>query len=356
MLYRPLHRIASPVRADKGPRTSMAVFFQLVLATAMTLGVNDRVPAQSVPPPGGGVSSSPTQSASPPTQTAPSSSHTTISSIELIDRLGKVETTLKEMKPDRFQTTIIPLLSVVLGGLIVGVGNYWVQKRRLSHETEAQKTRIAAERDLAREKAVLEAARALRDWRTKQLEQLYGPLRALLGHSKGVYDQMCLQLQKREGTSKYRHITDEKSTSGQSFQIYDSGSWGSFRLLDRLPSVYKQELGVVQLIDEILSIGAQIVDTIRKNAGLALPEQEELSKTFSEYLAHYAVMKELYESAKQGRPTQEYTVGYYPRQMNKLVDKGFEIVIHDISKWDTEISGRAAQVFRDSGKGNNATT
>lgn len=360
---RPRAALVSSVRFGKWREAKRSFPLRLLLAyAALALGVANGVAAQptlSTPAATGGFPATSAASASPTSQSKPPSPPLAITSAELdaqtavlIARFEDLKTTLKETKPGWFQTTIVPLLSVIVGGLIVWVGNYWTQNARLTHETGAQETRIAAERDLAHEKAVLEAARALRDWRTKQLEQLYGPLRALLGHSKGVYDQMCRQLAEREGKSKYQFGEAKNSTSEQSFEINIGGCWKDFRLLDQLPHVYQKGLGVDGLIDVIFDIGSQLVDTIKNHAGLALPEQEDLAKTFSEYLAHYAVLKELRESVSKGRPIQPYTVGYYPRTMNKLVDEGFAKVISDIARWDNDISKLAVDVLRDIRKDN----
>lgn len=98
-----------------------------------------------------------------------------------------------------------------------------------------------------------------------------------------------------------------------------------------------------------------MVDTIKRHAGLALPEQVCLPETFSEYLAHYAILKELHESVSEGRPAQNYTVGYYPRHLNKLVDAGFKQVTDDIREWDNQFIKIAANAFVEIGKDSSGT-
>ncbi|MEQ9450488.1 MAG: hypothetical protein RJQ07_02790 [Pseudomonadales bacterium] len=209
--------------------------------------------------------------------------------------------------------------------------------------------KVKHDEQVARHSLIIEAQRELIQIQIKRRERLYGPLKTLLQQSKGIYDQMCQQL-RSHSPERYKWEEDEESTSGMSFRTYKNGQWEIFRLLNQLPEICENEPHVLPLVNEILLIGRQIVATIRESSGLVLAEQPELSETMSNYLSHFIVLNEVWESVqKPSRNNLEYAVGVYPRALNKQVDEGYDILTKKINEWDQRIAHEASNFFKTTG-------
>lgn len=233
-----------------------------------------------------------------------------------------------------------PLVSGLVAVLITALVTWKVATRRMRHEQK-----------LAVHNFILEARSQVIEAKRKRHELLYSRLKALLAQSKALYDHMCTQLHDKDDNAKYEWIDDENSTSGRSFQIcLGDDEWKSFRLLTAFPLIYKNDKHVIPLVDEIIAIGEELSKTIRKYAGMVSPSEDELTITLGEYLSHFTVMKGVWESVKNKDEPLEHTEGFYPRRLNKLVDKGYTTISEEIESWEEEIDSLSSKIIENLSK------
>ena len=301
--------------------------------------------------------------------------NTPASSLEIKDvnlRLTNIDNAILDLKHSTLWTTlnpaIIAALSGLLGVLIGGIINNRMQRSRLSQEAAiandaAERERSLAEaqgvreRDLAQKQAKLQIGSAVVEWELKQLHLLYGPVRALLGQSFGLYRQMNKVLEQTD-KKRFRFVKSSQpsghtSEDGDEFQIFTpSQQWERFRTVMHIDLVYGKGYGVETYFDEIVSIGGRVVEIIEQNAGYARPEEAELMNVFAKYLAHFAVLKHLHDNAKRAlyaahqevqsgdvaTPDESLKVdlsAVFPVELHTLIAAGFDAIARDIGHWRT---------------------
>lgn len=172
------------------------------------------------------------------------------------------------------------------------------------------------------------------EWQLQQLSELYGPIRALLGQSNVLYRQMNRALVSAD-SARFQLVPGE-DFDGQEFQIHLDGVWMRFRTVKHLAEVYNKDYGVEPYFNDVIEVGARMVDVIREKAGFARPEDDELVQVMGSYLAHYLVLKRLHDRAKTGdklhlNAADEHAT--FPNQIQKLVDNGFKAINHQVMEW-----------------------
>jgi hypothetical protein len=228
----------------------------------------------------------------------------TIRESDVDSRLADIEKALKDVKRPSMLSTILPAIiaaiAAIVGVFMGGFVNDRLQRARLAQEEKVanakadQETRLAEakakqERELSEKQAKLQIGNAVVEWQLKQLYLLYGPVRALLGQSFGLYRQMNTVLQhadsKRFRFIKVPEARGQNAEYGEEFQIRTPPQeWERFRTVMHIDQVYGRGFGVETYFDEIVSIGARIVTIIEQNAGYARPEEEQLMNVFAKYL------------------------------------------------------------------------
>jgi hypothetical protein len=286
-------------------------------------------------------------------------------------RLAEIEQAIRDLKRSSTLSTLLPAIIAALaavGGLFIGgFVNDRLQRARLAqeekvanakadHESVLAEAKAKQERELAERQAKLQIGNAVVEWQLKQLYLLYGPVRALLGQSFGLYRQMNKVLESAD-SSRFRFIKvpdarGQNAEYGEEFQIRTSSQkWERFRTVMHIDQVYGQGYGVETYFDEIVSIGARIVTIIEQNAGYARPEEEQLMNVFAKYLAHFAVLKHLQGVAKAalakarlrstGSMTEEDSIeqlkvdvsAVFPVELHDLINEGFKAITKDIEQW-----------------------
>ncbi len=252
--------------------------------------------------------------------------------------------------------SIMPALFGLFGVFLGGVINVFMADRsannakRLADDAASHTKKLAdakamQERELAENRAKLEIGNSFVQWELKQLSELYGPLRALLGQSNAMYRQMNEALAIADKT-RFRLTGGSEDFDKQEFQIRLPGSeWTHFRTVMHIREVYGKGYGVEEYFDVVVAIGGRMVKIIEENAGYARPEQTELLAVFGKYLAHYSVLKRLHSDmqapADAGGNQQRGTVGsmkvhesaVFPREIKRLVDEGFEAINKELLEW-----------------------
>ncbi len=199
---------------------------------------------------------------------------------------------------------------------------------------------IRHQRTLNREQVQAEVANSYVEWQLKQLSELYGPLRALLGQSNAMYRQMnralaaavpdIFRLEKRQGADFDNEI----------FEIRKDGEWTRFRTVKHIGEVYNRGYGVEPYFDDVVETGARMAELIREKAGYARADDkdddEDLMDVMGKYLAHYAVLTRLHKQVQSGYERKANTAdehATFPIKMQKLVDEGFNAINREVMEW-----------------------
>jgi hypothetical protein len=238
-----------------------------------------------------------------------------------------------------WDTPLLGLLGVLVGGGVTFLSTFVVQDRRLKQEKE-----------LANGKAQHDIGAAAVEWKLKQLSQLYGPVRALIGQSLALYRQMNAALVARD-TTRFRLVESNSPRDGREFQIaLTPGDWTRFRTVLHIDQVYGHDFGVDAYFDEIVKIGGRIVGIIEGNAGYARPEEAGLMEVYAKYLAHFAVLQTVHRTARlrvrAARSSATSTAGtgvgraivvdqaaVFPDELQTMVERGFTALAEDVAVW-----------------------
>lgn len=289
----------------------------------------------------------------------------TLRNSDVDSRLTEIETAVKGLKRSSMLSTLLPAIiaatAAIVGVFFGGFVNDRLQRVRLlqeekvastkaEHESRLAEAKAKQERELAEKQSKVQIGNAVVEWQLKQLYLLYGPVRALLGQSFGLYRQMNTVLQHADSNRfRFIKVTDARGQNaehGEEFQIRTAAQeWERFRTVMHIDQVYGQRFGVETYFDEIVSIGARIVTIIEQNAGYARPEEEQLMNVFAKYLAHFAVLKHLHGIAKtqlgnksqaKDSTTEQLTVdvsAVFPVELHDLINQGFKAITKDIEQW-----------------------
>src|SRR5262249_26773953 len=125
--------------------------------------------------------------------------------------LSQVEKEIADLKGSSFAATLAPALIAALAGL-GGVLLGGIINQRLQTKSAQQ------ERELSEKQAKLQIGNAVIEWQLKQLSLLYGPVRALLGQSFGLYRQMNTVLEAAD-SKQFRFTNVDGGLDERQFQI-----------------------------------------------------------------------------------------------------------------------------------------
>lgn len=250
-------------------------------------------------------------------------------------RLGAVEGAITKSSEradnDRTRTSVFALLTVLASGILSIIGGIWVQSFVMRHQREINK-----------EQAQAEVSNSYVEWQLKQLSELYGPLRALLGQSNAMYRQMNRALE--AAAPDVFRLKQEVGADfdNEVFEIFQNGQWTRFRTVKHLGDVYGKNYGVEPYFDDVVDVGARMASLIRDKAGYVQPNDKGLIEVMGSYLAHYAVLSRLHKRAKDGAPLQINIAdekATFPISIQELVTEGFVNINNEVLNWKR--NGRA---------------
>lgn len=298
-----------------------------------------------------------------PAPPAPAANPGSISAAVVESHLATIDATLQKIaaKPDK--SAWISATGAFLGVLLGAIVTFVTQTRLLLHqqsqaERAAEQARqladakAAQERELASRRAALEIGNSFVQWQLKQLSELYGPLHALLGQSNALYTHMNRVLVARDPAQfRFANSIPANTPPRPSMEIYYQGRWVVFRTLLHIDKVYGQGHGVEDYFSEIVATGDRMVKIINEKAGYIRPDQNELPEVFGRYLAHYSVLKRLYDhirarsetlpretddiwsSGSQRPPIAVIEAAVFPREIDGLVTAGFIAIREELNAW-----------------------
>jgi hypothetical protein len=276
---------------------------------------------------------------------------------EIAARLDKIDAAVERSAEKQKKTDYVPaVLSLLgtLGGIMIGaVVTFLTQTRLFSNQQkvadqaakqarELADQRALHERELASNRAKLEIGNSLVQWQLKQLSELYGPLRALLGQSLALYRHMNMVLA-RSDVNRFRLRRDVRNSGAdqQVFEIFLSAQWVRFRTILHIGNVYGCGYGIESYFDGVVACGARMVKVIEEKAGYIRPEQGELGSVFGQYLAHYSVLEKLHAYVKAKRedqpeeplPMAVVESAVFPTEIDMLIDSGFQAIRAELEIW-----------------------
>lgn len=221
------------------------------------------------------------------------------------------------------RTSRYSLYTVICTALLTATFSLLAQLLLMRHQRQINRTDSEAK-----------VANSYIEWQLKQLAELYGPVRALLGQSNVLYRQMNRALV--SANPQVFRIEPGCDFDGNEFQICIDGEWTRFRTVKHLSEVYNKGYGVEPYFDDVVDVGARLADVIREKAGFASQEDNELIKVMGEYLGHYLVLKRLHERAKEGKQVHANSadeLAVFPADLQTLVDNGFRSINTHIMTW-----------------------
>lgn len=271
--------------------------------------------------------------ASPIQQEPPPPNHA-----DVLVRLATIEAAIQEVAkqtpaPPDYTPALMSLGGTLFGVLVGGVISIWSQRREIAHQQA-----------LAERRARLEIANSFVQWQLKQLSELYGPLHALLRQSHALYRHMN-KILIHSDNSKFQ-LRDEPGSHDfdkQVFEIMVDGQWTTFRTIMHIGDVYGRNYGIEKYFDEVIAIGARIVQIIREKAGYTRPEQADLIALFGKYLAHYSVLQGVHakmvgSKSESVLPMEVEESAVFPREIQGMVDIGYNAIILELNEWRTKAS------------------
>lgn len=193
---------------------------------------------------------------------------------------------------------------------------------------------IRHQRKMSSNAAQNDVAKSYVDWQLKQLAELYGPLRALLGQSNEIYRVMNKALVSAD--SKRFRLIDGDDFDKKIFQINVDGEWMRFRTVQHLTEVYHKGYGVEPYFDNVIAVGGRMADLIGEKAGYVRAEDTDLLTYLSQYLAHYLVLSRLHEQAKRGETiviNDADRAATFPNLIQGLVICGYKEINELVMKW-----------------------
>lgn len=195
------------------------------------------------------------------------------------------------------------------------------------------------QRKLNAQDAGAQVANAYVEWQLKQLSELYGPLRALLGQSNEIYRQMNRALIAKEST-RFRLIEGDDFDK-QEFQIRIDQDWTRFRTVQHLNEVYNKQFGVEPYFDDVIQVGKRMATLISNKAGYARSEDSELISEMGKYLGHYNVLKRMHKIAKTSVQVAINAAdrdATFPNKIQHLVNEGFTAINGQVMDWRKAIA------------------
>lgn len=228
---------------------------------------------------------------------------------------------LKQSSFEKFIPALFGLLGILAGGLI----NFFLHRNQLMHG-KAERT----------EKFSFEVRQKIFEYRSKQINEFYGPLLVLLAQSKELstqlYDQLSVFAPKRY---QYRTNILEQPPK-KTLYVNNPARPIPFRLIEELPNLGVLAEASLPQVAVIIEVGNLLSELINKTSGLANPKNLKLSSCLGTYLAHLSALKDAYAQAKSPERyhfVRRYTA-VFPREIYTLAKADYDAIIEEIAAWE----------------------
>lgn len=243
---------------------------------------------------------------------------------------------LVAMRPSIWDKAL-PATAAIVGALSASLAAFLLQRSRLRFDRES-----------AFHKAGVEAISAIKSFRSRQLNEFYTPLQALLKQSHVLRDELYRRLKAAPPPGiSIEMRPDEKAFSGWSLYIkFPNEDFKPFRLIDEMDFIQQQCPHLVSNVVAIVSVNEHIANLLLNKIGLVRTENTELSGVLGQFLAHKSILEEVVSAPRHGRP-EVAPLGYttaFPRSLNSLVAADCEWLRKDLADWERQATAWMAQV------------
>lgn len=236
----------------------------------------------------------------------------------------------------------LPAFFGLIGALLGSVVAFAMQRQRLRFDRRA-----------ARQAAGIKEVSEIKQFRSRQLNEFYAPIQALLKQGLVVRNELYGRLLAKEVEgATFSKIPDQIAAQGWSLGIQHVGNeCKPFRLIDEmsfLQHAYPQLMGNV---GETVRINSLIVKLVHEKVGLVLHENAELSQQLGIFLAHQSVLEDVYKSVTTQGTALALTPGYtttFPRDLQRLVQVDCDKLRNELKDWQIEVSQWMKEMAKDS--------
>jgi hypothetical protein len=151
-----------------------------------------------------------------------------------------------------------------------------------------------------------ETEKELLEFKTQQLNELYGPLLLLLDQSKRLHDRLVQEVNTRP-------------TGAEEKKDLEANNW---RLLDHMTECMADEKSLrARIVQEIVDIGTKMEQLLITKGGLI--HGKEPKKSFNDYLLHYRMLVMSHTRKENIAKKQE---DYFPRQFPTDVRSAYDAI------------------------------
>ena len=179
----------------------------------------------------------------------------------------------------------------------------------------------------------LSGVASIMEFRSRQLNEFYAPLRALHAQGLGIRNELYRQLKEANVPGvEFRYVTEAIAATGQSLWVKYDGKDKPFRFIDDLELVRNHFPQLMSMVDQIIEVGNKSSKLIQTRAGLALPENQKLTEMLGSFLAHHAILKKIREAVGKGENV-TYTAAY-PRGFDKLIADDCTRLTTQLQEWE----------------------
>jgi hypothetical protein len=295
--------------------TASTLGFQFLLTVG--LGVSVSVAKPVTPDPAATTTDLP-----PGPPVAPEVPNVSLIRVEIAKSESRLSERIASLKPDQ-SAKWMPGIFVALGALIAAIAGFLTQRAKLS-----------AEDRLSRRTAGRQAIADIMDFRSRQLNEFYAPIRALLGQGLAIRNQLYDQLLANPlAGSTFYYKAESIAATGQSLWFKHAGVDKPFRMIDELRLLHAQFPQLMPLVDQILETGDATAKLIREHGGLALPDNDKLTEMLGAFLAHHAILKQI--RASVASPTVIAYTAIYPRGFDRVIKEDFEKLAGELNTWQS---------------------
>lgn len=337
-------------------RNIVPLAFMGLLLSASPLAAQVQTPAAKSPIAPVGMSAPPASAAHGPTSLTPSQALTASTSDELLkkviaqqvqqaEQLNRQHEVMKQqielLRPKPWDKWL-PAFFGIIGALLGSVVAFVMQRQRLQFDRRA-----------ARQAAGIKEMSEIKQFRSRQLNEFYAPLEALLKQGLVVRDEfyrlLLLSDPEHRIFSKVEDVVAEKRWS---LHIKHAGSAKKpFHLIDEMSFLQRAYPHLMGTIGETVRINKLVVKLVHANVGLVLHENTDLSEQLGIFLAHQSMLEHVYKSARTQGAEPAYIPGYtttFPRKLQRLVQTDCVKLRKELKDWEAEVSQWMKEIAKES--------
>jgi hypothetical protein len=260
---------------------------------------------------------------------------------ELHDELTDIHQSvdgLSKSISDRWMTALTGFLGVLAGAGVTGGIAIFLQRWRLAAEKTADDRKAKREKEQADRDFGLAALSDVQAFRTRQLNEFYGPFKVLLSQIRVLRDEFDHRLSvsldpdsdvelRFDGSGRRKRLVITRPESAEK----------GFRLIDEMAFVQREYPDLMSTVGEMVSTGDLLAAHVHTHGGLLDPRSTWLGRNVAVYLAHQRVLKEIFERVKQDRNA-SYIANYstvYPRALDLLIERDYTRLYKAQNRWMT---------------------